>query len=223
MGTAHIASYRFIHSYYRRESLPKPMVSFAANMQYFQPCSGSVRDRLAAFLRDRAYNISLLKRLIRSRAVDFIGLNYYTRQLVRARGWGLQHLLFDQCLEAADKAKKNSLGWDIYPRGLYALLMKLKGMRLPVFILENGVCCDDDSLRSDFIREHLRMVKAAMDEGVSVIGYIYWSLLDNFEWDKGFAPRFGLAEIDYNNFQRRVRQSARDYADVCAKNDLLGL
>ena len=69
--------------------------------------------------------------------------------------------------------------------------------------------------------EHLKKVHAAMAGGAKVIGYIYWSLLDNFEWDKGFAPRFGLINVDYNSYKRTVRESARKFGEVC-KTGILG-
>ncbi len=111
--------------------------------------------------------------------------------------------------------QKNSLGWDIYPDGLYSVLESLKRYRLPVFILENGICTDDDSLRWDFIRAHLTKLAEAMASGVNVLGYIYWSLIDNYEWDKGFSPRFGLIEVDYGDYRRTVRESAKKFSRVC--------
>jgi beta-glucosidase len=59
-----------------------------------------------------------------------------------------------------------------------------------------------------------------MQEGVKVLGYLYWSLLDNFEWDKGFGPRFGLIEVNYHTYQRTIRESGRKFAEVCLANKL---
>jgi len=107
------------------------------------------------------------------------------------------------------------MGWEIYPHGLYQLLIALKKYNLPVFILENGTCTEDDNTRWEFIREHLKSLCLAINEGVEVLGYLYWSLMDNFEWDKGFTPRFGLIEIDYKDYGRRVRESAEKFSLVC--------
>ncbi|MCK9604706.1 MAG: family 1 glycosylhydrolase, partial [Candidatus Omnitrophica bacterium] len=71
-----------------------------------------------------------------------------------------------------------------------------------------------------FIYEHLRKLHLAMSEGVEVLGYIHWSLLDNFEWDKGFGPRFGLAEVDYATYKRTVRVSARQFSLICKTGEL---
>jgi beta-glucosidase len=129
--------------------------------------------------------------------------------------WGFRNLALDICRKNHHPLRKNSLGWDIYPEGLYNLLLRLKKYNLPVFILENGICTEDDDLRWAYIYEHLRNLNQAMQNGVCVLGYIYWSLLDNFEWDKGFKPRFGLIEVDYNTYKRTIRESARKFALVC--------
>ena len=73
----------------------------------------------------------------------------------------------------------------------------------------------DDEQRWDFIYDHLKVINLAMDKGVKLLGYLHWSLLDNYEWDKGFSPRFGLIEVDFNNYERTVRESAKKFAKVC--------
>jgi beta-glucosidase len=93
--------------------------------------------------------------------------------------------------------------------------MMYKKYNLPQFILENGICTGDDSQRWGYIREHLIRMHQAMKDGATVIGYLYWSLIDNFEWDKGFAPRFGLIEVDYSSCKRIVRESAKKFSEVC--------
>jgi beta-glucosidase len=95
------------------------------------------------------------------------------------------------------------------------LLLKLKKYNLPVMITENGVCVSDDAIRWEYIAGHLRYMHKAMKQGVPVTGYLYWSLLDNFEWDKGFGPRFGLINVDYKTQQRTVRESAKKFGRVC--------
>ena len=204
-AVSHIEVYRLIHTVYKKKGLPSPLVGFAQHMQAFVPCSPSLKNKFAVYLRNRLFNFDLIERLTRGKALDFIGVNYYSRSLVGA-GKSSQESL---------PLKKNSLGWDIYPEGLYNLLIKLKKYRLPLFILENGVCTEDDNLRWEFICGHLKNIHLAIREGAEVLGYIYWSLIDNFEWDKGFGPRFGLIEVDYQNCQRKIRESARKFALVC--------
>ncbi|MDP2943943.1 MAG: glycoside hydrolase family 1 protein, partial [Candidatus Omnitrophota bacterium] len=204
-AVSHMQAYRLIHTVYKKKGLPCPLVGFAQHMQAFVPRSPSLKNKFAVYLRNRLFNFDLIERLTRRKALDFIGVNYYSRSLVGA-GKSSQESL---------PLKKNSLGWDIYPEGLYNLLIKLKKYRLPLFILENGVCTEDDNLRWEFIYGHLKNIHLAIREGAKVLGYIYWSLIDNFEWDKGFGPRFGLIEVDYQNCQRKIRESARKFALVC--------
>jgi beta-glucosidase len=212
---AHIKAFRLIHKIYKELNLLKPSISISQNMQAFVPCTANLKDRCAAILRDKWYNFGFLDKIMRHKTLDFIGVNYYSRQLVELRKLGIGNLAMDVCQNNHHPVKKNSLGWDIYPEGLYKLLLKLKIYGLPLIITENGICTSDDNLRWDYIYEHLRNIHLAMGKGVNVMGYLYWSLIDNFEWDKGFSPRFGLIEIDYNTYKRTVRESARKLAWVC--------
>ncbi len=212
---SHTKAYRLIHAIYEQKRLPSPLVSIAKNVQAFEACKSNLRNRFAVYLRNRLYNFEFIRKLISYKSLDFIGVNYYTRGLVDVESWHYKNLLLDVCKNNHSRLKKNSLGWDIYPQGLYDLLLRLRRFGLPVFILENGVSTNDDSERWDFIYGHLRNLCLAMEEGVKVLGYLYWSLIDNYEWDKGSSHRFGLIEIDYNTYKRSIRQSAWKYADAC--------
>ncbi len=212
---AHVASYRRIHAIYKELDCSTPAVSISHHIAAIVPCTSALRDRLASFLRDKWYNFDLLDDLARQNTLDFIGLNYYSRHLVHLKKWGIGNLVWDVCQEKHFPLKKNSLGWDIYPEGLYQVLLKLKKYKVPVMVTENGICTSDDKQRWDYLREHLKSVHRAMQEGVPVTGYLYWSLMDNFEWDKGFGPRFGLIEVDYADGKRTIRESARKFAQVC--------
>ena len=203
---AHVQTYKIIHRIYQKNNLPPPYVGIAANLRYFLACSDTFSTRLGVYIRDKIYNLSFLEYLHKHKAMDYIGVNYYTKEDIGSFG------------EA--RVEKNSLGWDIYPEGLYKLLLKLKKFNLPVFVLENGICTEDDNQRFSYISEHLKYLHKAMKEGLDVLGYLYWSLLDNFEWDKGFAPRFGLIEVDYNTYKRTIRESAAKYGEVCRSGKL---
>jgi beta-glucosidase len=216
----HCSAYSFIHALYKTKQLSPPKVSIAKNMQYFMACKATLKNSIAVYARNRFFNFEFIEKLIRRRALDFIGLNYYTRSLIDAGGFRLKNLLLDTCDDGHDVLEKNSLGWEIFPEGLYRLLMQLKRYGLPVFILENGICTEDDGLRWRFIREHLAGVHRALQSGVNVLGYVYWSLIDNYEWDKGFGPRFGLIEMDYATYNRKIRESARKLSLVCRENAL---
>jgi beta-glucosidase len=220
LAGAHVQSYRLIHRIYREKGLPRPMVGIAANLQAFEPCVPDFRNRLSVYLRHKLYNLYFLEILMRKKCMDYIGVNYYSRNLAHVESWGIRHLLLDTCKYNHHPLPKNSLGWDIYPEGLYKLLVCLKKFGLPVFITENGICTEDDDLKWDYIRGHLEQVRGAMSSGVNVLGYLYWSLIDNFEWDKGFGPRFGLVHVDYASQKRTVRQSARKMAEVCKSGSI---
>ena len=127
-----------------------------------------------------------------------------------------------ECSNKHHYGRRNDLGWFVYPYGLYELLVKLKRYRLPVIITENGTCASCDEDYRTFLNAHLYSVAKAINSGVNVRGYLWWSLLDNFEWDKGFKPRFGLIAVDFNNFSRRVRPFARQYKIICQANGLSG-
>ncbi len=132
---------------------------------------------------------------------DFIGLNYYFPYRIKTK-------------------EKSDMGWSIYPKGTYFLLKELKKYAKPIYITENGIADADDSKREDFIREHLRYVHKAIEQGVDARGYFYWSLMDNFEWAEGFSKRFGLIDIDYDTMERKIRKSASYYSKICKNNQI---
>jgi beta-glucosidase/6-phospho-beta-glucosidase/beta-galactosidase len=89
---------------------------------------------------------------------------------------------------------------------------------VPLFVTENGIADSRDALRPDYLASHLKEIAAAVSRGVDVRGYYHWSLLDNFEWVKGFTPRFGLWEVDYDTFERKPRPSAKLYAEIIRRH-----
>ena len=114
----------------------------------------------------------------------------------------------------------SDMGWEIYPEGIYHVLKDLKKYNKPIYITENGIADAKDQKRSRFIKEHLQWAEEAVQEGVDVRGYFYWSLLDNFEWAHGFGPRFGLVEMDYKTMERKIRPSALEYKKIIENNGL---
>ncbi|MCK5490589.1 MAG: glycoside hydrolase family 1 protein [Candidatus Pacebacteria bacterium] len=147
---------------------------------------------------------------------DFIGINYYFHNRIRITPFSFPFIKIDN-----ENKKVSDMNWEIFPRGLYFILKDMKKYNKPIYITENGVADASDKKRPEFIREHLKWMHKAIGDGVDVKGYMYWSLLDNFEWDSGFAKRFGLIEIDCENgFEAKIRQSAYDYAEICKENSL---
>jgi len=98
---------------------------------------------------------------------------------------------------------------------LYECLIELKRYNLPVYVTENGIADAADTKRANFIKEATMWTHKAIEDGVPVKGYFYWSLLDNFEWDKGFEKRFGLVEVEYATMKRTVRPSALVFKEIC--------
>ena len=140
--------------------------------------------------------------------MDFIALNYYCKEYVQFRG-----LVGKEC-EHKHKERKNYMGWNIYPEGLFELLLSLKKYKLPIIVAENGTAESQQYLYEDYLMGHVKALGRAYAKGVDVRGYLWWSLLDNFEWHHGFGPRFGLIEVDYSTFKRTVRSSAYRLRDV---------
>ena len=117
-------------------------------------------------------------------------------------------------------ARKSDFGWEIYPEGLGRVLREIQARfpGKPVWITENVVADSRDTMRIDFIRDHLSVLHQAIEGGLNVEGYCHLSLLDNFEWASGFWPRFGLYAVDYKTQARTARESARYYSRVAAEN-----
>jgi len=151
---------------------------------------------------------------------DFIGLNYYRRVHVRqSLMLSMSNAKFIGGAPISDLSKRNDfqgmlndLGWEIYPQGLYHILTSLKKFGRPVLITENGIADKADRLRGQFIIDHLAQIRRCLDENIDVIGYLHWSLLDNYEWHEGYNQegKFGLFYIDRNrpDLPRIITKSA---------------
>jgi beta-glucosidase len=138
---------------------------------------------------------------------DFLGLNYYTRHLVKFRPSNQGPF---KVIKLVDKYLYTDMEWEIYPEGIYRALKGLsqKFPNIPIIITENGLADAEDKYRELFYDRYLYAVSKAIREGVNVKGYFAWSLLDNFEWASGFTPRFGLYHVDYKTQKRTLRNGA---------------
>ena len=148
-----------------------------------------------------------------SAPLDWLGVNYYTRQTITETTGPWPHYTMSQT-----DAPKTQMGWDIYPEGLSDTLQMLKADYiddLPVLITENGMAWDDsvqngavdDPERAAYLFDHLAKVKSALEAGVNIQGYFYWSLLDNYEWAFGYEKRFGMIHVDFETFERVPKNS----------------
>ncbi len=139
--------------------------------------------------------------------LDWIGVNYYTRELVQFT-WKKRH---HYRLRFNPQLPKTQMGWDMYPAGLYRALKRVHSLGVPVYITENGLASDDQHLREDYILQHLDALHEALQDGVDVRGYLHWSLMDNFEWAFGFDKHFGLYQVNPQTFARQLKPGSHIY------------
>lgn len=129
---------------------------------------------------------------------DFLGVQNYTRQLVNAEGE----------LPVSDGNKRTEMEYEFYPEAIGHVLQTVhEQLSIPLMVTENGVATLDDKERVEYIAAALNGVKSCIDDGVPVIGYMYWSLLDNFEWQLGYDRHFGLIEVDRTTMERKPKES----------------
>src|SRR5262245_48520705 len=145
-------------------------------------------------------------------SLDYLGLNYYTR-------WKVKMFVPDPHV-AMKGGVLSDLGWEIFPRGLEDVLVRLKTLDVPIVVTENGVADATDRLRPRALVESLRHMGRAIERGAPVLGYFHWSLLDNFEWAEGYRGRFGLCRVDFDDPERsRTRtRSAEIYGRIARAN-----
>ena len=196
MLKAHSEAYAAVKANVRGAS-----VGIAHHLRVFTPVG--FLGRVPALLREYLFNfvpvfsevsgeipppVAMMERI--NAGGDFIGINYYTRDRVRfslLQPFGVEVL--------PENVWRNSLGWEVYPEGLYVLIKRYNFKR-PVLITENGIATENHEERVRFVREHLKQVKRARDEGLNVVGYMYWSLMDNYEWLEGYSAKFGIFTRD---------------------------
>ncbi len=156
--------------------------------------------------------------------IDFLGVNYYTRAVISSA------TTLDQGnMPQTPAADVTEMGWEVYPEGLYNLLTQLHADYGPglIYITENGASYSDapdsagrvrDERRLRYLRDHFAAAWRALDAGVPMAGYFVWSLMDNFEWAKGYTQRFGIVWVDYTTQQRLPKDSALWFKQVIANN-----
>lgn len=193
---AHKRAYRIL-----KDHDPQLMIGVApqlANVQQKRP--QNIVDLVSTKTMRYFWNWWYLNRIRRQQ--DFIGFNHYFSDYYK-------NTKIDN-----PEVPKNDLGWYMEPEGLHPLLTRVWAhYRKPILITENGVADMDDKYRKWWIEESVIAMERALSEGVQVVGYMHWSLLDNFEWAYGWWPKFGLIGVDRENgMKREVKQSAKYYA-----------
>jgi beta-glucosidase len=180
------------------------------------------------FPEEQIFNQDDLK--IISIPIDFLGINYYTREVIQHDPQSpMMGLKIIQPL-----GNEYSQMWEIYPPGLYEILMRVWKEYHPanIYITENGIPVPDD-LDADgrirdyrriwYLRDHLAQAHRALVEGVPLRGYFAWSLMDNFEWVFGYRMRFGLVYVDFETQARIIKESGHWYSKVIRDNGLIDI
>ncbi len=224
---AHARAYRAV-----KEAAPHdPLVGPVLNLSYVQPANpddpADVRAARAVdgFLHEfylRSISAGVIARPVArpdeepapevEDTWDFIGLNYYSRSLIKA---GEQGRPFGSVPEGAETSL---MGWEVYPDGIYHCLMRLHAYGKPVYVTENGTSVHDDLDRRRYILRHLARVHRAIRDGADVRGYLHWSFCDNFEWAEGWYQKFGLWEHEPGTLNRIPRPSAEMFRDIARAN-----
>jgi len=211
LGRAHTAAYDVLH---RHDG--DAQVGIAHSAPWVVPCNPDrAADRLAARLRDAALNdipLRLFGRPARE-ALDFIGLNYYARQIVAAKG---ASPFGRECTEDHHGGPRHfsTLGWEVHAPGLAEVLRRFARHGLPLVVTENGIATGDEAERTAYLVDHVASLRQALAEGLDVRGYFYWTLMDNYEWTAGRTARFGLCETDFATQARSPRPAALAFRDL---------
>jgi beta-glucosidase len=238
-----------------RRTSSSARVGITIDQVAFEPLTGSAADADAAALSDALRNRAILDPVLRgdypvevrerfarhlerverdgdlrsiSAPLDFLGLNYYTRNVVRAGPDG------EPIVVPVEGAEHTEMGWEVYPDGLHHLLVRLRDdyPPVPVYVTENGAAFEDrvadgsvhDPRRTSYVAGHLDAIGRAIEDGVPVRGYFLWSLLDNFEWALGYSRRFGIVYVDFETLERIPKASYDWYRGfIAAQRGAVGL
>ncbi|MBN1826005.1 MAG: beta-glucosidase [Candidatus Eisenbacteria bacterium] len=228
-------------------------IGLVANLEPKEPASDAEEDRAAAERGDIYMNRQYLDPVLLGRPpaglpdiygpawvdytpedlaligepIDFLGVNYYTRAVVRRDGGALPDRESSVRLE---DSLYTETGWEVHPEGLTRVLLRLKELygSIPLYVTENGAAFPDppraegetveDPLRVAYLRSHLKAAREAIRRGAGLRGYFVWSLMDNLEWSRGFTKRFGVFHVDYATQKRTWKRSGRFYRKVIETN-----
>ena len=180
------------------------------------------KGEMKAYLKDR---------------LDWLGVNYYTRPVVKGRRSILARLfagmpiipemaqnygfLCEPNSKSAGGMPTSDFGWEVFPEGILQALKAMERYERPLYIMENGIADARDDLRPKFIIDHLQTLnKALNEEKIDVRGYFHWSLTDNYEWAKGFSMKFGLCAVNLDSKKRIKRKSAGIYKKIIEDQEI---
>jgi beta-glucosidase len=236
---------------YRQGEGGRNAIGIVVNLAPKHPATGSDADRAAAERGDAYMNRQFLDPIFLGRyppelpamygaawprfpesdldairaPVDFVGVNYYTRNVVRADARARP----DGARPVRQPGLHTEMKWEVYPQGLFEALTAVRDRYgpVPLYVTENGAAFADpkpsggvveDPLRVEYLREHVAAVRRAVAAGVDLRGYFVWSLMDNFEWSQGYSKRFGIVRVDYATQKRTLKRSALEYRRIIESN-----
>lgn len=234
LGLAHCLCYEKIHTIRKEMGFDDTKVGTAFHQRVYHPKRDRFADRLPCNILRWLFENIHIKAAVegkksfplgfggrfgqKGKHVDFIGVNYYTRDIVSFT-WNLGEGFGKR--EVKEGADTNDLGWEIYPEGLYEVGMDLWARYgIPMYITENGISDPDDKKRPAYLYSHLREVKNLIEDGVDLRRYYHWSTMDNFEWIEGLTSRFGLVHVDYESGKRTMNQSGKFYGEIAASKSV---
>lgn len=231
MLLCHGKAYDILHSLNR-----EAVVGVAHNMATIAPCRfWHPLDRILSKIAMFFYNHSLIDAFLTGTLkikfpftkqielqtpikgkLDFMGVNYYTRVNLRFNpfrkmGVELRH-------QDTDGHGLTDTGWEVHPRGLEKVVKYASNLNVPIIITENGIATHDGQKKIKFIKGHVDVLERCLENGIDVRGYFYWSLIDNYEWLRGFDARFGLYRVDFDTFERKPTSAANFYSYLIKKN-----
>jgi beta-glucosidase len=224
---AHAAAYHAIH-----EIQPAARVGLAMHYRAMKPHTAGPLDRAVTRFQSQLFNDLIPRAAVDGRlrfpigrgrlpaaagTQDFFGLNYYSCDDVSFDLRRPGDLFARRFYPAGSDLSPIGMNANI-PEGLTQALRWAESFRLPIYITENGIEDADDVIRPRYLIQHLQRAWQAANTGTPVRGYFHWSLVDNFEWERGWTQRFGLWALDPETQERTARPSARLYAEICKEN-----
>ena len=259
VNLAQAAAFRALKSHRKQAR-----VGTAFSMSPCEPATNSEEDKLAADRAHAIYNLWFLEPALKGRypealaflpettmgirsgdlekmqaPLDFVGINLYYRTIASAptaleRISHTQQWLFPVKLSGGEQGPKTDIGWEVWPKALYDMVMHIsRDFNHPqIEITESGCAYNDgpdasktirDGRRVQYHRDYLQALARAIADGADVRGYHAWTLLDNFEWAEGFGQRFGLNYVDFKNQKRTIKESGKWYAKVASENRVVGI
>lgn len=211
---AHKKAFKIIHRH-----INGAKVGVTMNVGDIVSQNSNILNRFAAWLI--RFLVNDLFYVLSKKCHDFVALDYYQHYKIRWDKIAVTLNCTRGVILKKEAALKTDTDWNICPEGIYRVVKQASRIvKVPIYISENGIADHADLKRADYIRDHLKFIYKAIEEGIDIRGYFHWSLMDNFEWALGWEPKFGLFEMNQKTFERTPRKSAYYYAKICKTGEV---